>query len=143
MGIASTTVEMNVPAQKAWDAIADFGGILKWAPVDDTATIECQGEGVGMVRTLYFPGLGTADERLDVLDHNTMTLVLTITEGLPFGLAEYEATISVESLGDDRCACTWRGDFKVPEGASEDEAKANLEGAYVGMFGGLSGYLGG
>ncbi len=143
MGVASTTVEMNAPAAKAWDAIADFGGILKWAPVDDTATIECEGEGVGMVRVLYFPGIGTAREVLDVLDHNTMTLVLTITEGLPFGASEYRATISVEALGDDRCACTWRGDFTVPEGVSEDEVKASFEGAYVGMFGGLAGYIGG
>lgn len=143
MGVALTTVEMGVPAKKAWDAIADFGGILKWAPVDDTATIQCEGEGVGMVRILYFPGLGTAHERLDKLDHDSMTLVLTITEGIPFGITEYQATISVEALSDDRCTCTWKGDFKVPEGVSEDEAKANMEGAYVGMFGGLASYLGG
>ncbi len=143
MGTASTTAEMNVPARTAWDVLADFGGILKWSPGSEGATIECVGEGVGMVRILFLPAFGTAHERLDVLDHDTMTLVLTITEGLPFDMKEYQATISVAPIDDDHCACTWTGNYVGPDGVDDGITSASLEGAYEGMFDGLRGHLGG
>lgn len=143
MGTASTTVEMNIPAQKAWDALADFGGILKWSPGSDGATIECVGEGVGMVRILFLPAFGTAHERLDVLDHGAMTLVLTITEGLPFDMKEYQATITVEPVDDSHCSCTWSGDYVGPDGVEDAVTSSSLEAAYEGMFEGLASHLGG
>ena len=143
MGYACTNVTMNVPAQKAWDALADFGGILKWAPAGEGAAIENEGDGIGMIRHLTLPPYGTAGERLDHLDHDRMVLVLTMAYNPPMGATRYQARISVKPVSGDSCECSWEGYFDVPDGTDEAEVENNFRMAYGAMFDGLKEYLGG
>ena len=113
MGYAIGTMAMNVPAAKAWAAIADFGGLLTWMPPLEGSTLSTTGSGVGMVRTLSLPGLGAGDERLDANDHDNMIQVLSITTGGPFGASRYQARLSVRPAGADACTCFWEGFFAL------------------------------
>ena len=141
MGYASTTVAFNAPANKVWETLADFGGILKWAPAGEGAEITNEGDGIGMIRHLTLPPYGTAGERLDALDNNAMVLVLTMAYNPPMGASRYQARISVKSTGDDSCTSSWEGFFDVPEGVDEAEAEENFRTAYGAMYDGLKGYV--
>ncbi|MEN3977275.1 SRPBCC family protein [Emcibacter sp. SYSU 3D8] len=143
MGYAIGTMAMDVPAAKAWDSIADFGGLLTWMPPLEGATLSTKGSGVGMVRTLSLPGLGAGDERLDANDNANMIQVLSITTGGPFGATRYQARLSVRAEGENACTCFWEGFFDAPAGVDDDEIRQQLEGAYAFMLGGLKSHLGG
>ena len=95
------------------------------------------------MRTLSLPGLGAGDERLDANDHGNMIQVLSITTGGPFGASRYQARLSVRPEGETACICFWEGFFDAPRGVDEGDIRAQLEGAYAFMLGGLKAHLAG
>jgi hypothetical protein len=142
MGYAINTVDLNVPAAKAWAAIRDFGDLLTWMPPIEGATLSTSGSGVGMVRTLSLPGLGAGDEHLEANDDANMIQVFKIGTGGPFGSSRYQGRISVRASGNG-CTCLWEGFFDVPDGVDEADVAGQLAGAYAFMLGGLKAHLGG
>ncbi len=65
MSTVTRQVEINVPADEVWRAIADFGGVYKWAPnvASSYSTTEANG-GVGAGRHCEVPGFGGIDEEI-------------------------------------------------------------------------------
>jgi len=130
---------LQLSADSAWQVLADFGGFLKWAA---SGSIELEGEGPGMIRRLNMDGApGITAERADVIDHETRTLVYTLVEGNPIGMASYRARVQLHAVGDNACNITWLGEFTAIDGADPDEVTTALKGAYVGMTKALVAYV--
>lgn len=126
-------VEDNIDASadKAWEKLADFGGLGSWAP----GVTECklEGSGVGSVRRLSMGGMEIA-ERLESLDGAARTLTYSITEG-PMPTENYLAEIVVTATGDASCAIRWSASFDAP-GLSDEQAQGvaqGVQGSYQGM----------
>lgn len=129
--------DFPVPAQKLWDAVADFGAVEEFWPPGMLTKVEIEGEGVGMVRSIHTVIGIVLHEKLDSIDHEAKTLALTIVGDLPAGMEGYHAKGSVSAKGDDACTLTWEGNYQVPDAESEVGARQFIEGAYGSMFNGL------
>jgi hypothetical protein len=123
----SRTVE--VPAQRVWELIADFGDV-SWMPAGTQVTVE--GEGPGMKRIIA-AGDRSIHEVLESRDPEQRTLAYAIPQGVPFPVTGYRSTIRVADA-DGGCEITWTGSFE-PSGATESEAAAAIEGMYGVMIG--------
>ncbi len=65
MSTVTKQTKINAPANEVWGAIADFGGVYKWAPnvSSSYSTTEANG-GVGAGRHCEVPGFGGIDEEI-------------------------------------------------------------------------------
>ncbi len=129
--------EIDVPAHKAWELIADFGNI-SWAPGMDE--VEVIGQGVGMVRRIHMPGAEPIDEKLEVLDAQTRTMSYTIPSGLPMPVTGYRATARVIDLGGNRCRIDWHCSAQE-DGVSAEEATNIVRGFYDMLLGWIAEHL--
>ena len=120
---------LEVPASRVWDLIADFGDI-SWMPAGTQADVE--GDGPGMARVIH-AGDRKIREVLESRDAESRTLVYTIPEGVPFPVTGYRSTMIVND-SDAGCELEWRCSFE-PDGVSEDQAGAAIEGMYAVMIG--------
>ena len=84
--------DMAHPAAKVWAVLANFGD-LSWAP--GTERVEVLGDGIGMTRRIYMPGMDPIDEVLEALDNEACRLRYSIPRGLPMPLDDYQATVRV------------------------------------------------
>lgn len=91
-GVSDTTATLTVPAPAAevWAVLADFGGIVRWAPiVDHSCLLSTQREGVGTVRRIQ-SGRRTLVERVvEWVDGERLSYVV---EGLPSPLRSLRNT---------------------------------------------------
>jgi Polyketide cyclase / dehydrase and lipid transport len=132
--------EIAAPASEVWALLADFGNIQAWWPRDGALQIErveIEGEGIGMVRHIYNRGVAQcASERLDLLDPQTGTLVLSIVGQRPGGMTAYVATSRLVPLGDHACRMEHRALVTTVPGREAAVARF-LQQAYAMMFAGL------
>ena len=57
-------VEINVPKNKVWEILADFGNVSKWAPiVTQSSAIGSSNQGVGAERSCEIVQMGTVTEK--------------------------------------------------------------------------------
>jgi len=121
---------IDVPVDRLWRLVADFGNV-RWIPGGETARTE--GDGPGMVRIM---GMGSTEirERLESRDEAARTIVYTIRQGLPMPITDYRATMVVRPADDGRSELEWSSTFQ-PDGVSEAEAVAQVEGLYRMMCG--------
>ena len=65
MSTVTKQTKINAPANEVWGAIADFGGVYKWAPnvASSYSTTDANG-GVGAGRHCEVPGFGGIDEEI-------------------------------------------------------------------------------
>jgi polyketide cyclase/dehydrase/lipid transport protein len=122
--------EIEVPADRLWKLVADFGNV-GWIPGGESARTE--GNGPGMVRIIDM-GAGEIRERLESRDEAAQTIVYTIPQGLPMPITDYRATMIVRALGDRRSELEWSCTFQ-PDGVPEAEPRAQLENLYTIMIG--------
>lgn len=131
---------IDAPAARVWTLLADFGNIQAWWPRDSALQIErvvLEGEGIGMVRHIYNHGVPQcASERLDLLDPQTFTLVLSIVGQRPGGITAYVATSRLVPLGESACRMEHRALVTTLPGR-ERAVERFLQQAYAGMFAGL------
>jgi hypothetical protein len=132
--------DIAAPAPRVWALLADFGNIQAWWPRDSALQIErveLEGEGIGMVRHIYNHGVPQcASERLDLLDPQTFTLVLSIVGQRPGGITAYVATSRLLPLGESACRMEHRALVTTVPGR-ERAVERFLQQAYAGMFDGL------
>lgn len=133
--------EFPVPAQKLWEAVADFGAIGEWWPEGMLEKVEIAGEGVGMVRSIHTLVGIVLEEKLESIDHDARILGLSIVGDLPAGMQDYHATGRVCEDGDDSCILIWEGRYKIPGADAEPGARGFIEGAYGTMFSGLRDFV--
>jgi hypothetical protein len=128
--------EIEVPAERLWRLVADFGDV-RWIPGGEGARTE--GSGPGMVRILSM-GPTEIRERLESRDDAAQTIVYTIPQGLPMPIRDYRATMTVRATGDRSSVLEWACTFE-PDGAPEPDAKAQVENLYGMMIGWIRDYL--
>ena len=136
---ASATIHGSV--QQVWDLLADFGNIEAWWPQDGPVRIErvvLEGQGIGMIRHIYNHGMPQcASERLDLLDPDSKTLVLSIVGQRPGGITAYVATSRLVDLGPHACRMEHRA-LVTTEPGREKSVQRFLYLAYELMFKGLN-----
>jgi carbon monoxide dehydrogenase subunit G len=140
MPTLSTSETINAPAEFVWALLADFANLAAWWPRDGNVQIEhveCEGEGIGMVRHIRNVGMtGRVSERLDYLDPDTMTLMLSIVGDRPAGITAYVATGTVVALDPLRCRLDYSANVATEPGRAERVEKIILATWNV-MFEGL------
>ena len=127
------TVQKEIPvsAARAWELLADFGDI-SWAPGMDN--VEVEGQGVGMVRRIHLPDAQPVEEKLEVLDPQTRTIVYSIPAGIPMPVTNYRATARVVDLGGNKCRIDWQCSAQEA-GVSAEEAENIVRGFYGMLLG--------
>jgi hypothetical protein len=121
--------ELGASTAQVWSLIGDFARFAEMLVAPRNGTVQVDGAGVGMTRTVTV-GDEYLVERLEgVNDTNWWTRYSMLVTG-PLPIADYRATISLVPLTIDRCALTWVGSF-VPDGASESEAVDAVRAVYV------------
>lgn len=128
MTTVTVSEDVNASADRVWAALSDFGGIKVGGPI---TSVEVEGQGVGMVRTLGLGG-GKVVERLDRLDPAERVFSYSIiNDDCPLPVSGYAATVRITDKGDGTCNVNWSSEFE-PKGASEAEARQVVEGIYRG-----------
>lgn len=133
MTTVTVTETIAGPAAKVWPLLSDFGGVKVGGPI---TSVEVEGEGIGMVRTL---GLGGAlvVERLDAYDRDNMTFGYSIlNDDSPLPVKGYRASVQVSDLGDGTCRVDWSGFFEA-RGVPEADAIKVVEGIYKSGIAGV------
>jgi hypothetical protein len=128
MTTVTVTEDIRGKAADVWALLSDFGGIQVGGPI---TSVEVEGEGVGMVRTLGMGG-GKVIERLDRLDPAAMVFAYSIVnDDSPLPVRGYSATVTITDKGDGTCNVHWTGTFE-PKGSPEADAVKLVEGIYRG-----------
>jgi hypothetical protein len=118
--------EFSLPVDALWAAVRDFGDV-SWLPGKPTVDIE--GEGPGMIRTIAAPPLPTVREQLDAIDEAEHTIHYRIIQGLPIPVSDYSASMQVIDAGTGHSRLRWSCRFE-PEGVSEEEAQSKVTRLY-------------
>ena len=116
---------INVPAQKAWEALSSFRGIENYSPIEKSVT---EGAGAGATRTCYLPDGAAIHEVLNFANDKAMEMQYKITEG-PFPVQGYVSTIKVSPVHENNCKITWGCEFD-----SAEEVKAEMENVFGGFY---------
>ncbi len=122
--------ELDAPVSKVWELLENFGN-LDWYPGWDR--IEVIGSGIGMTRRIHMTGMDPIDEVLQSMDAASRSFSYTIPK-MPMPVSEYRAAVELQSLDNgERTLAHWRCSAK-PEGISEADGQAMLEGVYADML---------
>ncbi|MEE8558447.1 MAG: SRPBCC family protein [Myxococcota bacterium] len=133
MARAGITAQFEVPAERLWALLRDFGNI-DWAP--GPPRYEVKGEGIGMTRSIFMGEGEPLQETLRALDEGERSLRYEIQGRNPLPVSSYVATMQVQSAGADRSVLEWSCRFE-PKGVSEDQASATIRGLYETMAGSM------
>lgn len=132
MVINERATKIDAPAARVWALVATQEGQRR-ASQGFVASMEFDGNGLGMVRTMWTQGhLGETCvvERCDHFDAEEMEMRYRITDtggAVPF--ADYVGTAKVIRAGADACVLMLRSTF-IPVDMSETDAKAMSEMNY-------------
>ena len=117
-----------ITAEAVWAAIGDFCGIAAWHPA--VAACDLSEKDGAKIRTLTLKdGGGTIVEELVKWDEAAHAYTYLILEPGPLPVANYTSTLSTKADDDGGAGIRWVGSFNA-KGASDDEAKAAVEGVY-------------
>ena len=147
MAIVTFDRDLSVSADAAWAVLADFEGFLEWAAggPDGGATIKITGEagadGIGMIRRMNIPGIGTVGERLVRREPGNKLLSYEICEGKPLGMDTYVAVVTLSEKGDGTCHIDWTGDMTAVAGADESAVATSLQGSFTAMSDALESFV--
>jgi hypothetical protein len=133
----AVVVERTVPISRSrfFAALMDFGGVAKLAP-DAVDKVECDGEGLGAVRTVHIKGLpGTVVERLDVASAERVFAYSIINEtALP--IERYIAVVELADAPDGGCVVRWGSNW-IAKGQPEAEVRKMLTALYNRLIDGI------
>ena len=128
------TRNFNVPAEKVWNVLEDFGN-MGWLNMADIS-IEVIGEGIGMVRRVSLNGQ-YIDERLESMDKQAGLLTYSIEECELFPFKSYLAQMTVEKINELECKMTWMSDFEEGN-MPKEEAESMMTFNYNTMLDSLA-----
>lgn len=128
------TRNFNVPAEKVWNVLEDFGN-MGWLNMADIS-IEVIGEGIGMVRRVSLNGQ-YIDERLESMDKQAGLLTYSIQECELFPFKNYLAQMTVEKINEFECKMTWMSDFEEGN-MPKEEAESMMTFNYNTMLDSLA-----
>ena len=131
------TRNFNVPAEKVWNVLEDFGN-MGWLNMADIS-IEVIGEDIGMVRRVSLNGQ-YIDERLESMDKEAKLLTYSIEECELFPFKNYLAQMTVEKTTELECKMTWMRHFEEGDMA-KDEAESMMTFNYNTMLDSLAAHV--
>lgn len=131
------TRNFNVPAEKVWNVLEDFGN-MGWLNMADIS-IEVIGEDIGMVRRVSLNGQ-YIDERLESMDKEAKLLTYSIEECELFPFKNYLAQMTVEKTTELECKMTWMSHFEEGDMA-KDEAESMMTFNYNTMLDSLAAHV--
>ena len=129
MVVNERATKIEAPAERVWALLATHEG-QRAASRGFVASMEFEGEGLGMVRTMRTEGhLGETFvvERCDRFDIDNMEMMYRIVDTggmVPF--ADYQGTAKVIRAGPGACVLMLRSTF-IPVDMAEEDAKAISE----------------
>lgn len=134
------TEDLEVPADKVWEIVRDFGGIRAWTGkmIQD---LVLEGEGVGAIRTITLPGNTKLQEQLTAFDDEGQSFSYAIIGKSPLPVTDYLATFKLVAKGRHACRIEWSSRFE-PIGISDEKAKPMIAGIYTSGIAGLKAMLG-
>ena len=138
MAKLTQTVQINVPKNKVWEIVSDFGNVSKWAPiVTQSATIGSFTQGVGAERSCEVVQMGSITEKVLEWDEgNSMRYEIK-------GLPSVNSFINKFSLkGEaDQTVVTLEGEVDIAGTEAEKKGfEEQLQGAVQMTLQGLKQY---
>ncbi|WP_232495739.1 SRPBCC family protein [Novosphingobium kaempferiae] len=125
MATASSSIDLDVPAQQVWDLIGGFDSLPDWLPYIPSSELS---DG-GRIRHLANPDGSSIVERLMAFDEKERSYTYHILEA-PFPQKDYLATLRVrETDGGKSSRVEWFGEF-TPVGVTDVEVSALFQGIY-------------
>ena len=122
-------IDLAAAPSQAWETIKDFNGWQAWHPAfASTQITKGQGNAAGTVRVLTARDGARFTEEL--VSHNAAarTYRYRITES-PLPITGYVSTLEVKP-NKGGSSVVWSSNFKVEDGASQDEVKKVIAGVY-------------
>lgn len=106
------TIDIGVPAARAWALLGDFGANHRWMPA--VIGSELAGSGIGATRRLAMDGGGYVDERLVTHDAVGMTYRYEMFGG-SVPVKDYVSDLHVQAAGAG-CTVHWNASFEpIPD----------------------------
>lgn len=118
MADVSTFEDVNLPAEKVWSVIGDFGGIRKWAVLVQSESVE--DTPAGKVRTLGMPEGRVVKE---LLAHSSQYSYTYTMVGRP-EMADYRSTVAVVPLDANTSRITLIMHLSPSEGQTDEDITA-------------------
>jgi Polyketide cyclase / dehydrase and lipid transport len=126
MADVSMFEDVNLPADRVWNVIGDFGGIRKWAVLVEKETVE--DTPAGKVRTLTMPENRVVKERLAAQSQYAYTYTMLDRPEM----ADYRSTVAVIPLDDTHSRIELIVHLSPSEGTTDEDITArytrNLRG---------------
>ncbi len=129
------TKHIDAMPTTVWAIVADFGDV-DWIPV--AASVEVEGEGIGMRRLIHGSGPVPVAETMTSLNPDRMELGYSITDN-PLPVSRFDAVISVRPAGVGGTTVTWDVDYDPAGTAEADQAAAHE--AIEDVYGMMAGWL--
>ncbi len=108
----NVTKIIALPSDKAWQAIAQIGGLERWFPV----ITDCQvlDSGVGATRIMTLTSGEEIIDRIEAIDHQTRRFQYDRIKS-PFPVNRYLGTVDVCKIGPDSSEISWSVEIDVDE----------------------------
>ncbi len=122
MSVVEKHVEIDAPAERVWEVLADFGEVEKWSPtVTHSALVGELANGVGSERSCALTGIGDITERVIAWDGGKGFTIEIF--GAPI-VKSLRSAWSIEGRGDQTVVSV-RAEFEpnvIPDAGAPDEA---------------------
>lgn len=139
MEITAST-EFASSADAIWALLENFAAIERWWPKEGNIRIEkveCEGHGIGLTRHIYNVGMEKpVSERLDFIDPQQRTLILSIVGERQGGITAYVAIAKLLSTGPNSCRMNYQAYVTTVPG-KEQHIEKNIRFTWEVMFSGL------
>lgn len=133
----AVVVEKTVPVsrQRFFAELMDFGGVGKLSP-EAVDKVECEGEGLGAVRTVSIKGTpGTIVERLDVA-YDERVFAYSILNETSLPLRNYIAVVELADAPGGGCVVRWGSNWAAKPGREAD-VRQMLTQLYTSLIDGV------
>ncbi|MFC7344486.1 SRPBCC family protein [Saccharopolyspora griseoalba] len=140
-----SSIVVDVPVEKVWEAIRDFNGLPVWHPAIASSEIEDGGDParVGCVRKLALADGGEVRERLIGLDDAARSCTYEFVTS-PFNVRSYRSTIqALPVTASGATFVRWFADFDADAADEAELDRTFTQGVYATGLNGLSDHLSG
>lgn len=115
--IVNVTKIIALPTDKAWQAIAQIGGLDRWFPV--ITSCQVTGCDVGATRLMSLTSGEEIIDRIESIDHQTRRFHYNRIKS-PFPVNRYLGTVDVCKIGPDSSEISWTVEIDVGKDQRDD-----------------------
>ncbi len=125
-------MDINIQADNLWMIFSDFRGVAVWWPDKDTR-FDFIGNGIGMIRNIYPIEGPMLSQRLEAMNHASMTVEMSLLNCRDFGMKSFRGSMSIKAIVDGWCRLTYMAIAECLD-ASTHDLHANAIEAYLDGF---------